>query len=187
MTKTRKGFANFSLEQLALGLVLAEPKHGYQLYAAYQAAFGSIWKVGRSKFYAALAALHEGGYLSVTTEYQSDRPPRKVYAVTPAGRNHFEAWLQRPVTPMRAVRVEFMAKLRFFDLLGLSGVDQLLDEQLAVARATRNLWDEELTRAATSDEDPFMAVVYDFRLRQAQFIIDWLEACRLQVQQGSAS
>ncbi len=178
MSKARKAFATFSLEQLALGLVMAEPMHGYQLYEQYRAHFGAIWTVGRSKFYAALASLHEEGLLSVTTEYPDDRPPRKVYATTPAGRHHFEEWLYRPVTPMRAVRVEFVAKLRFFDLLAMPGLEQLLTEQLAVCHATRATWSQRLADVSVADEDPFMEIVYEFRLRQAQFIIDWLEACR---------
>jgi DNA-binding PadR family transcriptional regulator len=182
MSKSRKAFATFSLEYLALGLVLAEPKHGYQLYAAYQETFGPIWKVGRSKFYAALATLHDSGYLSVTTEYQPDRPPRKVYAVTGSGRRHFEAWLQRPVTPMRAVRVELVAKLRFFELLDLPGLTTLLDAQRAVCQATFDTWSARLQEDLDRGDDSFMAVVYDFRLRQAQFIIEWLDACRLRLE-----
>ena len=165
-----------------MGLVLAEPKHGYQLYAAYQKAFGPIWKVGRSKFYAALGTLHENGYLSVTTEYQPDRPPRKVYAITKAGRSHFEAWLQRPVTPMRAVRVELVAKLRFFELLDLPGLTALLGAQRVVCQATHDAWSASLEENLAGGGDPFMAVVYDFRLRQAQFIMEWLDACRLRLE-----
>ena len=86
--------------------------------------------------------------------------------------------LHRPVTPMRAVRVEFVAKLRFFDLLSIPELDQLLNDQLAVCHATRAMWSQRLTGITTTDEDPFMQIVYEFRLRQAQFIIDWLEACR---------
>ena len=193
MRKNPKGFATFSLEYLALGLVLFEPKHGYQLYEAYQKTFGPIWKVGRSKFYAALATLHDDGYLSVTTEHQAVRPPRKVYTVTDAGHAHFVAWLHRPVTPMRAVRVELIAKLRFFVLLDLPGLSQLIDDQLAVCHSTRDLWAQRLAEIAETrpdarppvtdataaiEHDLFMPVVYDFRLRQAQFIIDWLESAR---------
>ena len=133
---------------------------------------------GRSKFYAALASLHDRGLLSVTTELQEDRPPRKVYAVTKEGRSDFESWLHRPVTPMRAIRVELMAKLRFFDLLNVAGSEQLLAEQLTVCRSTREDWARELEEQASAGRDPFMGVVYDFRVRQAQFIIDWLKACQ---------
>ena len=117
----------------------------------------------------------------------------KVYTVTDAGHAHFVEWLHRPVTPMRAVRVELIAKLRFFVLLDLPGLSQLIDDQLAVCHHTRALWAQRLaeivetrpdarpslTDATVANEhDLFMSVVYDFRLRQAQFIIDRLESAR---------
>jgi DNA-binding PadR family transcriptional regulator len=171
-----RGFATFALEQLALGLLLRGPEHGYQLYQDYLATLAPIWTVGRSKFYAALASLHDQGLLTVHTEVVADRPPRKVYDVTPAGRALFLDWVYRPVTPMRAVRVELLAKLRFFDLLALPEPARLLDAQVEVCRAALGAWADE--GASANPDDPFLNLVYDFRRRQAHFILEWLQVCR---------
>lgn len=166
------GFATFSLENLALGLLVAEPKHGYQLYQDYEEHFLPIWKVGRSKFYAALTALHEAGDLAVHTELQDARPPRKVYHLTKRGQARFEDWLYRPVTPMRAIRVEFLAKLRFMTLLHLADAERIFDAQLEMCQATLS------AEASESHPDPVLNLVHDFRRRQAIFIIEWLQSCR---------
>jgi DNA-binding PadR family transcriptional regulator len=181
------GFATFPLRQAALGLLVSEPKHGYELYQEFVEAFGPIWKAGRSKFYAALAALQEAGYLQSTTEPQGDRPPRKVYHITDTGRNAFTGWLYQPVTPIRAVRVEFIAKLRFFDLLGLPDAERLINDQLEVCRSVLGEWERRATETQAEHGDPFLGMVYDFRRMQAQFVIEWLNHCKARIQEGVAS
>jgi PadR family transcriptional regulator, regulatory protein AphA len=176
MSKSEIGFATFSLENLALGLLMQGPRHGYQLYQEYEIFFLPIWTVGRSKFYAALAVLHETGFLAVTTEPQDDRPTRKIYSLTDSGRARFTAWLYEPVTPIRAVRVEFLAKLRFFPLLNLPDAHLLIDAQIAVCRGTLDGW--LAVQAAAHNDDPFFALVHDFRRRQIELILDWLAACK---------
>ncbi len=54
------------------------------------------------------------------TEY----PPKAIYATTAEGEAEFLRWLQRPVSRMREVRNDFLAKLYF-----------ALDEQPALARS----------------------------------------------------
>jgi PadR family transcriptional regulator AphA len=184
-TKQNPAFASFQLENLILGLLIPWPRHGYHLYQAYQAAFDLIWMVGRSQFYAALAELEQNGKLKARIEPQPDHPPRRVFEVTEAGRAQFEAWLREPVTPMRAIRVEFIAKLRFYDLLGWDGAAALIDTQIETCQAARRGWEKEESELDNADSDPFMQVVYEFRRQQADFIIRWLEHARMLLVQKS--
>ena len=166
------GFTRYPLHNLALGLLAVEPKHGYGLYQDFETYFGSIWKAGQTKFYVALTTLQEQGYLDATLEPQENRPPRKVYHLTDKGREAFLAWLHEPIYSMRAMRVEFIAKLRFFDLLGRPGGDELIDRQIAIYESLLAEWE-----AARSPDD-FQDLVRDYRIRQARGIIDWLQAAR---------
>lgn len=166
------GFTRYPLEQVALGLLAAGPKHGYGLYQDFERYFGSIWKAGQTKFYVALSSLQEAGCLDATLEPQENRPARKVYRLTEEGREAFLAWLHEPVPSMRAVRVEFIAKLRFFDLLDLPGAGELIDAQIAIYEDMLAEW------SAEQPEDPFYGIVNDYRNRQAQAIVDWLKATK---------
>jgi DNA-binding PadR family transcriptional regulator len=178
MTRRDIGFASFPLDYLVIGLLTRGPNHGYQLYQAYVEGFGPIWMVGRSKFYAALNNLHAGGLLDVTTEPQDDRPPRKIYALTEPARQQFDTWLRQPVTPVRAIRVELIAKLRFFNLLGIEGAERLIDAQIAVCRDELARWQQSAEQHHAKGGDRFFDIMYQFRQRQAAFIIDWLTTIR---------
>ncbi len=172
------GFATFSLSYLALGLLVPGANHGYQLYQNYLDAFGEIWSVGRSKFYATLGELEDAGFLSSTLLAQTDRPARKIYKLMKKGRTRFMKWVYQPVLPVRAIRVELMAKLRFFDLLQLPDAEKLIDAQLEICRKMLRGWEQKLDEEQEKGEDEFIQRVYDFRLRQARFIVEWLKAWR---------
>lgn len=181
MSDTRhSGFGKYPLKIAALGLLMAGPKHGYQLHLDFSELFDQIWKAGQTKFYVALNALENDGLIEATTEPQEGRPARKVYHLADTGRELFLDWLYMPVRSMRAIRVELIAKLRFIDLLGLPGVERLIDEQITVLQTMLGEWQE--VSQAGDEAGPFPSVVIDFRRRQAQFIIEWLEASRSRFQ-----
>jgi DNA-binding PadR family transcriptional regulator len=173
------GFARYPLDNVALGLLMPGPRHGYRLYQEFEKNLGSIWKAGQTKFYVALSDLEAKGLLCATTEPQEGRPARKVYHLEEAGREVFLAWLRQPAKSMRAIRVEFMAKLRFFDLLNLEGAKQLIDTQIEVLQAMLDEWEAPTSEEPQTGGDTFYAdIVQEFRRRQAIFMIEWLMHCR---------
>lgn len=165
------GFGTYPLRYLALGLLMKGPDHGYQLDQTLDDDFQMIWKAGQTKLYVTLSGLEEEGLLGSEMEAQENRPDRKVYHLTDQGRKEFMGWVTAPVPSMRAVRVELLAKLRFHYLLELSGVEDLIRAQQDIFKDMIREWKEERKQ----ERDPFLAQVYDFRIRQASFIIDWLE------------
>lgn len=170
------GFGSYPLRYLALGLLMKEPGHGYHLDQTLEEDFQMIWKAGQTKLYVTLSKLEDQGLLRSEMEPQDNRPDRKVYHLTEKGRKTFLEWLKKPVPSMRAVRVELIAKLRFYDLLALPGVEDLIRSQKAVFQRMIEEWEVEKEQ----EQDSFLAWVYDFRIRQAEFINQWLSVYRVQ-------
>jgi DNA-binding PadR family transcriptional regulator len=169
------GFGTYPLECAALGLLMNGPRHGYSLYQEFEQTFSLIWAAGQAKFYAALAELEHKGHLSAASETQEGRPARKVYHITGAGREEFLRWLHQPVPSMRAIRVEFIARLRLFSLLNLPGADDLVERQIGLLRDMLSEWNNPSSDRQSSEHDLFPDLVQDFRVRQARFLIEWLE------------
>ncbi|NIV36880.1 MAG: PadR family transcriptional regulator, partial [Anaerolineae bacterium] len=126
--------AGVSPQPALLGLLLSEPKHGYELYQEFSRELGRVWRIGQSQLYAQLKLLEESRLVSVRVEEQPNRPARKVYQLTPEGRAVFEEWVHQPTPYLRRIRVEFLARLYFFQLLSLDGLDRLVAAQKAVCR-----------------------------------------------------
>ena len=101
-----------SLRNASLGLLLQCPRHGYELRSAFEAVVGgeANWDVKPAQVYTTLARLEEGGMVAVETRGKNAGPEKRTYAVTPAGREEFRAWLACPVRSEHQ-RDEFFLKL----------------------------------------------------------------------------
>ncbi len=163
------------LEQVILGFLTQGPLHGYDLHRRVEEEVGYIWYIGLSNLYTALKRLEEAGRVESTLMPQESRPPRKVYRITSAGEASFRDWVQRPVQTMRGVRVEFLAKLYFHRILGLPGVEALIAAQERICQERLAWLEQSAARCAPGD---FNRLVFDFRRRQIQAILDWLVTYR---------
>ena len=165
--------AGVSPQPALLGLLLSEPKHGYELFQEFSRELGRVWQVGQSQLYAQLRQLEEAGLVSVRVEEQPSRPARKIYQLTPLGRTAFEDWVRQPTPYVRRIRVEFLARLYFFRRLGLDGLDALVARQKAVCRDQIARFDQLM--AGTNE--PFARLVLEFRRGQLEAVIRWLDSC----------
>lgn len=163
------------LEQALLGFLMQGPMHGYDLHRRVEDELGQIWYMGISNVYGALKRLEQADQVESTLNPQASRPPRKVYRITSAGEQSFLDWVRRPVPNMRDMRVEFPAKLYFFRALGLEGIDGLIAAQEIICRERVERLEQHTAQCAPHD---FNRLVYDFRRRQIEAILDWLQVCR---------
>ena len=162
-----------SPQPVLLGLLMTEPKHGYELYQEFSRELGRVWEIGQSQLYAQLKQLEEAGLVSVQTEPQPSRPPRKVYHLTEQGQATFADWVHQPTPYLRYLRVEFLARLYFYRRLSLPGLEDLVAAQVAVCQSQV----ERFERLAAEAEDGFQVCVLEFRRGQLEAVIRWLDRC----------
>ncbi len=70
---------------LLLGMLKVQSQHGYQINEFIERTLGRVADMKKPTAYAILDRLSQGGYIAVHVEQEGGRPPRKVYAITPAG------------------------------------------------------------------------------------------------------
>jgi len=157
-----------------LGQLMRGPMHGYELHQQYEQELGQVWRAGRSQVYGLLREIEEAGQVEVRVEQQTSRPARKIYSLTPAGRQAFRHWVRQPVASTRDIRVLFLAKLYFLRQLGLDGLGELIEAQQAICRERA---DGIARRAAELGPDDFENLVLGFRHHQLEAIIEWLDGC----------
>lgn len=92
-----------------LGLLARESRSGYDLARALKRPIGFFWHAGHSQIYPELARLEEAGLTTHEKIAQDDRPDKKLYAVTEAGRAVLSVWVTAPLEPP-SVRDELMLK-----------------------------------------------------------------------------
>ncbi len=101
-----------SVRHAILGLLTQRPRHGYELRAAFEALVGGEenWDVKPAQIYATLTRLEKGGMVAEETIEQDAGPEKRIYAITPAGRQTLQAWFADGIPPEHQ-RDEFFIKL----------------------------------------------------------------------------
>jgi DNA-binding PadR family transcriptional regulator len=164
-------------EHALLGFLRRQPRHGYEIYQKLAAptGLGLVWRLKQSQMYALLAKLEQAGYVVATLEPQDARPPRKVFALTPAGQQAFLAWLEQPVPRGHRLRLDFLAKLYFARLEGPAVAQRLIERQHAACRQWRVQQRREADKLRQTH--PYDSLVYEFRLGQIEAMLAWLDIC----------
>jgi len=119
-----------AISHAVLALLTDGPCHGYQLRAAFEQAVGPQWGgLNIGHLYQVLDRLARDGQVTSSVVPQSDRPDRRVYALTEAGRTELERWLAEPVERAAGYRDDLMLKLMAAARAGETEVVAVLDRQ----------------------------------------------------------
>lgn len=100
------GSVNF--RHLILGLLTQQPMTGYDIRRVLQS-LG--WLVGNPSFgslYPTLHALLEDGLVTVAVTPRQEKPSRKVYSITEAGRQALQEWIDRSVASNASLKAFVM-------------------------------------------------------------------------------
>jgi DNA-binding PadR family transcriptional regulator len=124
-----------------LALLAEGPAHGYELKQALEQRFGStLAPLNAGQVYTTLQRLERDGLVE-GADVPEDTRQKRVYELTPAGRDTLAAWVGEPV-PAARPRDEFFLKLV---LAGLSGIAEpmvlIARQRQEVLRALRDVTD----------------------------------------------
>jgi DNA-binding PadR family transcriptional regulator len=86
-----------SLKHAILGFLQYKPFSGYDLKKAFDTSVRHFWPADQSQIYRTLSQLADEGWAEVEVVHQEDRPDRKVFHITEAGRTELHRWLLTPL------------------------------------------------------------------------------------------
>lgn len=170
-----------SLPHAILGFLNVLPMTGYDLKTqAFDRSVAHFWPAVLPQIYRELEALEMRGWVSHTVQVQLGRPNRKVYSITPAGRDELEHWL-RTHQPPPAHREAFLIQLFFAAGLPNSVIRSLLQAQRA-AHAERLAALQEIVIPPAEDalahrRHTLTGMTLDLGLRLEQTYLAWLDTC----------
>ena len=162
------------VQEVLLALLAKEGSHGYQLRARLQLALGPLAEaLKEGQVYVTLSRLERAGLVSAERIGQADRPDRKVYALTAAGRDRVAAWLGDTSWPKPAP-AEFHLKLVAAAAAGLGDPARIVDSQRhAVLAELAAVQRTALAEPAGSAAGLLLEAV----VLRLQADLHWLEAC----------
>ena len=163
------------MRQPLLALLAKEPAHGYELKLALEQIFGQAYPSPNiGQIYVTLKRLEQDGLVRSEDVEQTNRPNKRVYELTPAGRQAVRAWVEEPSEGPR-IRDEFFIKLILAPMAGLSDRMSLMNTQrrhyLGIMRNLTEL------QAETDPADTAARLLIEGAVLHLQADLDWLERC----------
>jgi len=164
------------VRQPLLALLAKEPAHGYELKLALEQTFGQAYPSPNiGQIYVTLKRLEQDGLVRSQDVEQDGRPNKRVYELTPAGREQLAAWVQEPIEGPR-VRDKFFMKLVLAPMAGLADRMELINSQRHhYFGIMRNLME---MQASMDNATPAARLLVEGAVLHLQADLDWLERCQ---------
>lgn len=164
---------NRDFRHFILGLLFQQPMSGYDV-KQYLESLG--WLVGSPSFGAIYPALHgllEDGLVTLEIVAYENKPPRKIYTITPAGKQILDEWIHQPLLSGASSRA-FIMRLLLSTHLSHEGLaahlrqrhQQVTEQQAALERTIQE------TDPPTNSGQ---RLAFDYGMTIANTELAWLE------------
>lgn len=167
------GAGTVSLRYFILGLLTQEPMSGYDIKCILK---GLSWLTGSpsgGNLYPVLRALRQEGLVTFEVVPGLDRPPRKVYTITEAGKRDLQVWIDQPAVsdaPLKA----FVMRLILASNFSHAGLMAHLQQRRAQVAAHHDALSQADGTSQTGDNlGRFLAMDYGLAMATAEQ--SWLD------------
>lgn len=179
------------LREVVIGLLMERPMHAYVLKKVLGPRLPPGELLNDGILYPLLTRLSKEGLIDGTEETGPGGKPRRVYAVTDAGRAAFADWLRSPDNEADEATYDFflghplLVKIQFFSQLGeaerRAKFAAHIERTQAKLREYRSIREEMLERRA----DPFRVQLLDLGAAHHRQTLRWLKALMNADMEGS--
>ncbi|MHC1781255.1 MAG: PadR family transcriptional regulator [Anaerolineaceae bacterium] len=172
-----------SLSHTILGFLSLGPLTGYDLKKHIDNSTQLFWHAELSQIYPSLKNLEAKGLVIFDTVPQEGKPDKKIYAITPAGRQTLNDWLSEPLDETPPTKSLVLLKIFFLESLGKPQTLVQLTRQLGAQRARLNRYRQETrhqiedyTQSSNPSQSGFLwELLRQYGELQTQTSIRWLE------------
>jgi DNA-binding PadR family transcriptional regulator len=165
-------------ELLLLGLLRSQDMHGYQLHEAIDGHLGMGVQLTKPTAYRLLSNMAEDGWVTFREEQEGNRPPRRVYAITPKGEVAFQRLLRENLANYQPS--DFTCQI------GLAFLDELSPEEALPLLHRRHVGMEELIEStrAHGEHPGSLQLMLERQVHLLVAELQWLESIIAPLQEG---
>ncbi len=132
-----------SLKHTLLGFLSYGPMTGYDLKKHMDNSTQFFWHASLSQIYPTLKRMGGEGLAEAAAVPQEGKPDKKVYAITPAGRDALMGWLSEPLAELSPQKDPALLKLFFSGALDKGTILAHLCRHLELHRVQLALYQQE--------------------------------------------
>lgn len=177
-----------TLEYAILGFLQYKPHTGYDLKKVFDTSVRHFWSADQSQIYRTLGRLAERGWAEQDVIPQVDRPDRKVYSITDAGREALHRWLSTPIEP-HVSRNAGLIQVFFAGQLDDEQIESIFDRASAHLQALLEEYDKIPAQIEPYSEEVgepreeyFWMLTLEFGIHLARAQLQWIEDVKQRIQ-----
>lgn len=169
------------LKYAILGMVNREPLTGYDITKGFNESLSKFWEAKHSQIYPEMRRLVDEGLVSFEVTIQGERMKKKLYSITPKGREELMDWLRQDDPLASVPKDSFRMRLYFGENLTKEERGEIItrqhkkvSERLDGLKKKRILF-EEVVRTNARDYGEFLLI--NGAVLREQAYLEWLEDC----------
>ncbi|MCP5093958.1 MAG: PadR family transcriptional regulator [Chloroflexi bacterium] len=181
-----------SLKHAILGFLSYQSLTGYDLKQGFDRSVQHFWPADQGQIYRTLNQLEKAEWVTKELVPQEDRPNRKVYHITEAGRVELHTWLTTPLSPPPS-REPFLIQIF---LGGLMSDEELLTivtaeanqakEKIAILSNVMTSYEEKQTEGMNKHFFQSLLTL-ESGLHMSRAYLQWLESVETRIQSQDRS
>ena len=161
---------------VVLGLISFAERSGYDLKRFADISVKHFfWSPAKSQIYAELRRLESRGFVARRDVEQERRPDKRLYKITPEGREALQEWLVRPELGPEVLKSALMLNLFFGRLMPIESIIDQLERYREGLKGT--ITEFEVTEAAIKDSEEyfFPYLTLNCGIARAKASLAWTE------------
>ncbi len=175
-----------TIEYAILGLLSWKALSGYDLKKMIAESALYYWSGNNNQIYRSLIQLHTDGLVTQDVQQQEHLPARKIYAITPKGRERLREWvLANPQSP--EIHNTFLLQLAWTDRLEDDELAELVDRYEQEVEYKMLMVQEQVKRDSghpqrTTREAYLWDMIGDNLVKSYQSQLDWIRKLKTGLQ-----
>jgi DNA-binding PadR family transcriptional regulator len=157
--------------------------HGYRIKQHMEQHFGHMWSINYGQIYPNLKKMEEEGLVTKEEVVRSGTPSRKLYSITPAGKEVFSRWLVSDPHGTMLLRDPFLLRFVFFGFGSKNRTLGLVDEQIRSYETQLEKRRENMRR--WQRQGIYVRQMGELGLLLNEMILEWLKRSRKEIAESS--
>jgi len=172
-----------SVRHAILGLLHYQDMHGYRIKRHMEQHFGHMWSINYGQIYPNLKKMEEEGLVTKMEVARSGTPSRKLYSITPAGKEVFSEWLVSDPQGTMLLRDPFLLRFVFFGFGSKDRTLALVDEQIRSYEAQLEKRRENMRK--WQSQGIYVRQLGELGLLLNEMILEWLKRSRTEIAESA--
>lgn len=173
-----------SIKYAILGLLNYSDMHGYRIKEHIEKNFGHMWSINFGQIYPSLKELKKDGLINMLEPAPSENggPHKKLYSITPKGKDEFSRWLAAPPRKPMLIRDPFLLKFAFFGFGEDERAVKIMDEQIENFEA--QLKRRQINRKRWERQGVYVRLLAELGVTQNEMYLEWLRQARTEIEKS---